>query len=300
MDTIKNFEELIDHLRLRGDRKKVAVVWPSDHHTQMAVSRALEAGFIDAVMVGCEQECRENRVLMRFAHHIEFVEAPDSDSAAAKAVELVHQGKADVLMKGMLNTDNLLRAVLNKEKGILPKGNVLTHITVAELAAYPKLLFFSDPAVIPYPTTEQRASQIGYLAFAARAFGIAEPKIAMLHCSEKVDERHFPFTAEYHTLIERSKGGEFGPIVLDGPLDLKTSCSLESLKKKGLSSPINGQADALLFPDIEAANMFYKTITLFCNAQTAAVLQGTLASVVLPSRGDSVASKFYSLALAAL
>ena len=300
MERIKNFDELIDHLRMRGDRKRVAIVWPSDVNTRLAVNRALEAGFISAIMVGCRKECEEDRVLMRHSANIDFVEAEDCDDAARKAVALVHAGKADILMKGMLNTDNLLRAVLNKEDGILPKGKVLTHITVADIPGFPRLLFFSDPAVIPYPKLEQRASQIGYLAYAAHAFGIDEPKIAMLHCSEKVDTRHFPQTADYVELKERAAKGEFGKIILDGPLDLKTSCSLESLKKKHLTSPINGEADCLLFPDIESANMFYKAITLFCHAQTGAVLQGTMASVVLPSRGDTVASKFYSLALAAL
>ncbi|MDE6308963.1 MAG: phosphate butyryltransferase [Muribaculaceae bacterium] len=300
MEAIKNFDELIDHLRIRGNRKRVAVVWPEDQATQMAVSRALEVGFIDSVMVGCKEQCLSNKVLMRHSDNITFVEAADSDEAAAKAVKLVRDGNADILMKGMLNTDNLLRAILNKEYGILPKGNVLTHITASEIPAYPKLLFFSDSAVIPYPTLDQRAAQIKYLAYVARAFGIAQPKIALLHCSEKVDERHFPFTVGFKELIARACNGEFGPCIVDGPMDVKTACSYKSMLKKHIESPINGEADALLFPDIEAANMFYKTIGLFCGASTAAVLQGTVAPVVLPSRGDSIMSKLYSLALAAL
>lgn len=300
METVKNFEELIDHLRIRGNRKRVAVVWPEDKATQMAVSRALEVGFIDAMMVGCQTQCEANKVLMRHADHIIFVEASDGDDAAAKAVKLVREGNADILMKGMLNTDNVLRAILNKEYGILPKGNVLTHITASEIPTYPKLLFFSDSAVIPYPTLDQRAAQIKYLAYVARAFGIAEPKIALVHCSEKVDERHFPFTVGFKELIARANEGEFGSCIVDGPMDVKTACSYKSMLKKHIDSPIMGEADALLFPDIEAANMFYKTIGLFCGASTAAVLQGTMAPVVLPSRGDSIMSKLYSLALAAL
>lgn len=300
METVKNFEELIDHLRVRGNRKRVAVVWPEDEATQMSVSRALEVGFIDAMMVGCQAQCETNKVLMRHSAHITFVEASDGDDAASKAVRLVREGNADILMKGMLNTDNLLRAILNKEYGILPKGNVLTHITASEIPTYPKLLFFSDSAVIPYPTLDQRAAQIKYLAYVARAFGIPEPRIALVHCSEKVDERHFPFTVGFKELIARANEGEFGPCIVDGPMDVKTACSYKSMLKKHIDSPIKGEADALLFPDIEAANMFYKTIGLFCGASTAAVLQGTMAPVVLPSRGDSIMSKLYSLALAAL
>ena len=190
MSTIKNFEELIDHLRLRGDRKRVAVVWAVDEQTQMSVSQALEVGFIDAIFVGCDKEVRSNAVLMRHHDHITFVDATDSDEAARKAVSLVRNSDADILMKGMLNTDNLLRAVLNKENGILPHGRVLTHITAAEMPAYPKLLFFTDSAVIPYPTQEQRMEQVKYITYVAHAFGIEEPKVALVHCSEKVGEKH--------------------------------------------------------------------------------------------------------------
>ena len=300
MSTIKNFEELIDHLRLRGDRKRVAVVWAIDEQTQMSVSQALEVGFIDAIFVGCDKEVRSNAVLMRHHDHITFVDATDSDEAARKAVSLVRNSDADILMKGMLNTDNLLRAVLNKENGILTHGRVLTHITAAEMPAYPKLLFFTDSAVISYPTQEQRMEQVKYITYVAHAFGIEEPKVALVHCSEKVGEKHFPFTVGYKDIIEQSRDGRFGSCIIDGPIDVKTACSGENMRKKGIASPLNGEADALVFPDIEAGNMFYKTITLFCHANTAAVLQGTLAPVVLPSRIDSKQCKFYSLALSAL
>lgn len=300
MGTIKNFEELIDHLRLRGDRKRVAVVWAADAQTQMSVSQALEVGFIDAVFVGCRKEVEANAVLMRHKEHIFFEDAADCDDAARKAVAMIRGKSADILMKGMLNTDNLLRAVLNKETGMLPPGRVLTHITAVEMPAYPKLLFFTDSAVIPYPTQQQRIEQVKYISYVARAFGIESPKVALVHCSEKVGEKHFPFTAGYKDIIEMSLRGELGACTVDGPMDVKTACSRENMLKKGISSPINGEADALVFPDIEAGNMFYKTVTLFCNADTAAVLQGTLAPVVLPSRSDSKQSKFYSLALAAL
>ena len=300
MDTIKNFDELIDFLRLRCDRKRVAIVWASDEWTQKSVSRALEVGFIDAIFVGCQREVEENKVLMRHRAHISFVPADDCDVAARRAVRLIHEGRADILMKGMLNTDNLLREVLNKETGILPKGRVLTHITAASFFSYPKLLFFTDSAVIPYPTQEQRAEQVRYITHVARAFGIEQPKVALIHCSEKVQEKHFPFTAGYRDIIAQAERGDFGSCVVDGPMDVKCACSTESLAHKGIASAVGGEADCLVFPDIEAGNMFYKSLTLFAHAETAAVLQGTLCPVVLPSRSDSKMSKFYSLALAAL
>jgi phosphate butyryltransferase len=300
METINNFEQLTNHLSQQGKRRNVAVVCAEDDSTQYAVARALEEGFINAIFVGCTDAVANSPLFKDKCEHICYVEADDRDEAAQKAVALVREGKADILMKGLINTDNLLHAVLNKETGILPKGNVLTHITASCIPGYPKMLFFTDAAVIPYPTHEQRVEQVRYVAKLCRDFGIEEPKLSLIHCSEKVGGKFFPFTERYAEIIASSKEGKFGPCVVDGPLDLKTSCCKESLLKKGIQSPIEGEADALIFPDIEAGNVFYKTITLFCQAETAGILAGTIAPVVLPSRSDSKICKYCSLALAAI
>ncbi len=300
METIKNFDQLVAHLAKRGSRKRVAVVCASDDSTQYAVARAIKEGFAEAIFVGCREDIENKPEFQQLSDHISYVDADDRDDAAKKAVALVREGKADVLMKGLINTDNLLHAILNKEEGILPKGRVLTHITAASLTGYDKMLFFTDAAVIPYPTQEQRVEQVRYIASLCRSFGIEQPKISLIHCSEKVGGKFFPFTEGYIDIINSAKNGEFGPCVIDGPLDLKTSCCKESLVKKGIESPLDGEADALVFPDIQAGNVFYKTITLFCGAETAGMLAGTMAPVVLPSRSDSKICKFCSLALAAI
>ena len=300
METIRSFEDMVIHLAQRGERKRVAIVWAADQYSQESVIRALEVGFIDAFFVGCREEVESNKRIMRYQDHITFIDASDRDTAAKISVQMVREGKADILMKGLINTDNLLHVVLDKQTGMLPKGNVLTHITAARLPEYEKLLFFTDSAVIPYPTQEQRIQQIRYMVYVCHALGIEEPKISLIHCTEKVNEKYFPFTIGYKEIIRMAERGEFGKCIIDGPLDLKTSVSPESMRIKGIQSPINGEADALIFPDIEAANVFYKSITLFLGVETAGVLQGTMAPVVLPSRSDSKLCKFYSLALAAI
>jgi len=161
-------------------------------------------------------------------------------------------------------------------------------------------LFFTDAAVIPCPTREQRIEQVRYVAGLCRAFGVEEPKIALIHCSEKVNEKHFPFTVEYRELVQMAKDGEFGKCIVDGPLDVKTSCNLHSMETKGINSPIHGEADAVIFPDIQAGNVFYKTLTLWAKAETAGILQGPSAPVVTPSRSDSGECKYYSLAVACM
>ncbi len=298
MEAIRNFDELVAHLSRRTQRTRVAVACPYDQSSQGAVERALECGVADVVLVGDEQ--RMQQVGAAWPDRVRRVSATDDDDAARKAVDIVREGGADVLMKGLLNTDNLLHAVLNKQTGIMPRGHVLTHLTCAHLPQYERLLFFTDAAVIPYPTAAQRREQLRYVLDLCRLMGVEQPRVSLINCSEKVNEKFFPFTVDYQELIAEVQAGAFGSCIVDGPLDLKTSLSPATLLKKGISSPLEGRADALIFPDIQSANVFYKTITLFCGAQTAGILRGPQVPVVLPSRGDSAENKFCSLALASL
>ena len=238
METIRSFEDMVIHLAQRGERKRVAIVWAADQYSQESVIRALEVGFIDAIFVGCREEVENNKRIMRYQDHITFIDASDRDTAAKISVQMVREGKADILMKGLINTDNLLHVVLDKQTGMLPKGNVLTHITAARLPEYEKLLFFTDSAVIPYPTQEQRIQQIRYMVYVCHALGIEEPKISLIHCTEKVNEKYFPFTIGYKEIIRMAERGEFGKCIIDGPLDLKTSVSPESMRIKGIQSPL--------------------------------------------------------------
>ncbi|MBQ8046368.1 MAG: phosphate butyryltransferase [Prevotella sp.] len=297
---IVGFDSLMSRVASRKTRSRMAVVWPADDHTQEALCEALRLNLVDAVLVGCREELQRNGELMAFGSHVQLMEAGNADEAAVKAVELVRKGEAQILMKGLINTDNLLRVVLNKETGILPKGNLMTHTTAALLPSLSRLVFFTDPAVMPYPTPEQRLKQVGYMVELCHKVGISEPRIALVHCTEKVNERHFPFTASYVDIVGKSKEGLWGPCIIDGPLDVKTAIDAEALRVKGINSPLEGRADVLIFPDIVSANVFYKAISLFGGVETAAMLVGTEAPVVLTSRGDSMQTKLYSIALASL
>lgn len=298
--TITNFEKLVDLLYRRGTRKRIAVVNGIDNHTQRAIEMALDEGIADIIFVGGRDVISRNQICPHFTTHVSYVDAADPDDAARRAVELIREGNADILMKGKLNTDNLLRAVLDRDKGMLPKGNVLTQITLADIPTFPRMLLFSDAAVIPFPTQEQRIAQVRYVVHAWHIMGVECPRVSLIHCSEKVDARHFPYTAGYADIKHMAERGDFGKCIVDGPLDLSTSCSPEALAVKGISSPLEGRADALILPDIETGNVLHKSLALFARARTASVLQGALAPVVLPSRGDSIEGKFLSIALAAL
>lgn len=300
MQVIRSFKNLTDHLAALGRRFRIAVVCGQDASTCGAALRAVREGFADIYFVGdCEAVRALPGVSEADGRYVHFVDAESHEEAARLAVTMIHEGQADVLMKGLIHTETLLHAVLNKEWGILPKGRLMTHIAVCQLPAYDKLLFFTDAAVIPYPTHEQRAEQIHYLADMLHTFGIEEPRVALLHCAETVNDK-FPHTLGYPELCERARNGEWGKLIVDGPLDLRTSCDPVALHIKGIDSPIEGHADALVVPDIESGNILYKCITLFAGARVAGTLMGPKAPVVLSSRGDDEEAKFHSLALATL
>lgn len=293
MQLLKDFDTIIRHLAAAEPRARVAVACPHDDHTCEAVAMALEASIARFILVGDPA-----RIPFAPSEQVRIVAEPDADAAAARAVTLAREGRADVVMKGLINTDNMLRAVLNKERGILPPGRVLTHITATAIPGRDGLLYFSDAAVIPYPTEAQLEAMTGYLAGLCRKTGIAEPRIALIHCTEKSSPK-FPVTESYAAVRAAAAAGAFGPAIVDGPMDLKTAVDPESGRIKGIDSPIEGRADALVFPDIEAGNAFYKTVTWLTHCDNAGMLAGAAVPVVLPSRADTSRSKLCSLALAA-
>jgi len=298
MNKINNFDDIIELLRSQPRRKRVALACPADSHTEYVVRRGLQEGMADFILV-CGGKCYPEFEALRrqYPQNVEVEKEPTPDDAARRAVALVREGKADVLMKGTLNTDNLLRTVLDKQHGLLEPGHVMSHITVAQLPSYKKLLVFSDAAVVPRPTLEQFDAIVSYAVGVSRSIGVAEPKVALINFSEKINEK-FQQTISYEELKRRAAEGRYEAAILAGPMDVRTACDAESGRIKGISSPVVGDADVLIFPNIEAGNVFYKTITTFANAEMAGMLCGTTAPIVVASRADSCESKFYSLAMA--
>jgi len=275
MNTIRKLQDLRQVVINSKRHLRIVAVNPTDDASQEALRQVDSTNMAE---------------IIRIVDHL-------PERAAEKAVALIRRGDADVLMKGLIGTDLLLKAILNKVSGLLAEGSVLTHMSVAEIPTYPKLLFFTDVAVIPYPTQKQRIEQVRYTADICHRMGITEPRIALIHCAEH-GGRQFPFVDGYRDIIQLSKDGAFGRCIVDGPLDVKSACSLDALKAKGIQSPLNGEADVLIMPDIEAGNAFYKSMTLFARAHTAGILWGAKCPVVVPSRGDSAEAKFNSILFA--
>ena len=172
MEPILNFAQLTAHLKKLNHRKRIAVVCANDPNTEYAISRALEEGIAEFLMIGDSTILKKYPTLKQYPEYVKTIHIENSDEAAREAVRIVREGGADILMKGIINTDNLLHAILDKEKGLLPKGKILTHLAVMEIPTYHKLLFFSDAAVIPRPTLQQRIEMIWYAICTCRHFGI--------------------------------------------------------------------------------------------------------------------------------
>jgi phosphotransacetylase len=212
---------------------------------------------------------------------------------------MTRSGEADIVMKGLVGTDKFLRAVMDKEKGLLPPKAVMSYVCAVEIPAYRKLLFITDTAVIPFPDLDQKVAMAEYAITMARRFGIEKPSVALIGASEKVSS-HFPNTLDYSVMCKMAERGQISQCVMDGPVDLFLACDPASVKIKGVDTPLAGNADILLFPSLESCNPFYKGLMLFGGGELAGMICGTTKPVVLMSRSESELSKYYCVALACL
>ena len=300
MDRISSFAELTAHLTSVNSRKRMAVANAVDSHTLDAVLRAVNLGIVEAFLIGdvasIESPHLFEHPLSPFVH---IIDKPDVLEATLEAVRMVKSGEADILMKGLVNTDVLLRAILDKEKGILPAGKVMTYNAAMEIPNYHKLIFFSDPVVIPSPNLIQRTAMIKYAIATAYKFGIVKPKVALIHATEVANPK-IHYMQDYLDIMQMWRMGEFGDVIMDGPLDIFLALDAERGSIKNVQTPVLGDADILIFPNFECANCFYKGLSLFAGAEMGGLLQGTDKPVVLTSRSESVDSKFYSIAMACI
>ena len=300
MAAISSFAALTSHLNDLNSRKRMAVANAVDSHTLDAVVKAVNAGLIEAYLIGDVGAIESPHLFDQIqSPYIHIVDIPEVQAATLEAVKMVKTGEADILMKGLVNTDVLLKAILDKEKGLLPAGNILSYNAVLEIPKYHKLLFFSDPAVIPSPNIEQRKAIIHYSIQTAYKFGIQKPKIALIHATEKANPK-IHYMQDYLNIMQYWRQGEFGDVIMDGPLDIFLALDKERGGIKHIQTPVLGDADIIIFPNFESANSFYKGLMTFAGAEMAGLLQGTEKPVVLTSRGESTESKFYSIAMACI
>lgn len=295
---IKNFDEILQKVQQQST-KKVAVAVAQDKPVLEAIRDAKKNKIADAILVGNEEEIRSiAKEIEMDIEQFEIVNEPDMRKAALKASELVSTGKADMLMKGLVDTANFLRAVLNKEVG-LRTGKLMSHVAVFETDKFDRLLILTDVAFNMYPELKEKAQMIENAAAVAHSMGNECPKVAAV-CAVEVVNPNMPETIDASLLAKMSDRGQIKGCVVDGPFALDNALSEEAAKHKKVTGPVAGKADILVLPDIQAGNIMYKTLTYTTDAKNGCLLVGTSAPVVLTSRNDSHETKMYSIALAAL
>ena len=289
----KSFEELISKANQKT-LKKVSVSNAQDEPVLQAVKAAKEQNIATAILVGDEAKIREIAASIDMdLTDFEIINEPDTEAAALKAVELVHNGKADILLKGLLETKTFLKSVLNKEVG-LRTGKMLSHVCVFEIEGINRLLFFTDVAFNTYPTLADKVNIINNAVEVAHACG---PKVAPLCAVETVNPKMQP-TVDADNLTKMYEGGDFKGCQIYGPLSMDLAIDPEAAVHKGVTNPVAGHADILLFPNIDAGNITYKILVRTAKVKIGNVLVGTSAPVVLTSRSDDFETKLNSIALA--
>ena len=296
---ITKLDQMFDVLKSKT-KKRLVAAYANDAHTIGAVSGAIDKGIVEATLVGDEatikKVCAEHKIDVK---KFKIVQEADEMKATVKAVELINKGEGDVLMKGLVTSDKYMRAILDKEKGLMsgPKA-ILSHVAVIETPQYPKLIIVSDVAIIPAPDLTQKIAMTNYLIQTAHSLQIENPKVALLAATEQMMPG-MQACVDAAILSKMADRGQIKGAIVDGPLAMDVCIDKESCEIKKLKSPVAGDADCILFPNIESANVFFKTNTKLCGGELGAVVFGAKVPCILTSRGDSEKTKLYSIALAA-
>ena len=297
MEQIRTLGALLEYAKEVGP-KKISVACAEDSEVMEAVENARKAGVAEAFLVGNSDKIKEvaDKLGIDLSNY-EVVDEKGGEAASAlKAVELVSSGQAQIVMKGMVATDNFLRGILNKEKG-LRTGKTLSHVYIHEIKGYDRIFFISDPAFNMYPDLKIKIDIIKNVVELAHAFGVSCPKVAALAAVEVVNP-DMPPTIDAALLTQMSRRGQIKGCIIDGPLALDNAVSPESAHHKGIKSDVAGYADILHVPNIDSGNMLAKAIVYFSENKTAGIVLGAAAPVVLTSRADSAETKLLSIASA--
>ncbi len=294
----KNFEELIEKVQNSESKKIVAVVAAEEEHTLQAVFKARKDNIAELILIGNKSKIKE--ILKNLREDLDdssIIDAEDDASAATKAVELINDNKADFIMKGKIQTADLLKAVVNKEKG-LRTGKVMSHFVINEVPNYHKLIVTTDGGMMMYPNVDEKKQIIENAVNTLIDMGYEKPKVAVLAAVEKVNPK-MPESVDAGLLKEMNQKGEIKNCIVEGPISYDLTMSKESAEIKGYESPVVGDADILIVPNITAGNILGKSLVYSAGAKMAGFIVGAKVPIVLTSRGSSAEEKYLSLVLSA-
>ncbi len=294
----KNFNELIVKVQNSDTKKRVAVAAAHDEHTLEAVFRAANDNLVEPVLIGDKVKIAE--ILKNLSVNFDeskIIHTADDTEAAEKTVELINSGKADFIMKGKLQTADLLKAVVNKEKG-LRTGKVMSHVAILEIPAYHKLIAVTDGGMMMYPNVEEKKQIIENAVDVFLAMGYECPNVAVLTAVETVNPK-MPEAVDADELKKMNINGEIKNCIVEGPISVDLTFNKESAKIKGYESPVTGEADILIAPNITTGNIMSKALLEFANGTMAGMIVGAKVPIVLTSRGATSEEKYLSLVLSA-
>ena len=295
---MKNFKEIINFAKERGP-KTISVACCQDKEVLMAVEMARKEKIANSILIGDIEKTKAiAKDIDLDLNNYELLHIEDLSEASLKSVELVTQGKADMVMKGLVDTSIILKAVLDKDKG-LRTDNVLSHVAVFDIESYNKLFLITDAAMNLAPELNVKKQIIENACKVAHSLDIKIPKVAVLCAKEKVNPK-MKDTVDAKELEEMCNRGEIEGCIVGGPFALDNAVSIEAANHKGIKHPVAGQADILLAPDIEAGNILYKSLVFFSKSKNAGVIVGAKAPIILTSRADSEETKLNSIALGVL
>lgn len=293
---IQSFEAMAEAIRKSG-AQKLSVAVAQDDDVLLAVHHAAEAGIADPILVGDREKILEVAAHCGVpAEKYEIVDVKDVTEASAEAVRLIREGKAAALMKGMVPTATILKAVLNKETGIR-SGKTISHLSAFYWEKQKRFIFLTDVAICIAPDLEQKQALIENAVDALHLLGFEKPLVGCV-CAVENENPLMPATVDAVELQRRSEAGLISGCVVGGPFALDNAVSVEEAQHKGITGPVAGKADLLLLPDIEAGNIFYKSFTMIAEWEGAGVVLGAKAPMILTSRSDSDNTKFQSICMA--
>ncbi|WP_315110847.1 bifunctional enoyl-CoA hydratase/phosphate acetyltransferase [Clostridium intestinale] len=294
---LKSFEQLIEPLKC-NDKKKVAVVAAEDEHALESVFKARNEGIVEPILIGNEEKIREiSNKLNEDLKDLTIINIEEPKEAAVKAVELAREGKVQVIMKGKIQTADLLRAVVNKEKG-LGTGRIMSHMAMHELPNYHKLLAVTDGGMMMYPNVQEKKQIIENAVDIFKAIGYTKPKVGILAAVENVNTK-MPETVDADNLKQMNINGEITDCLIEGPISYDLVMSKESAEIKGYKSEIVADADILVVPNITTGNILGKSLVYSAEAKMAGFIIGAKVPIVLTSRGSTAEEKYLSLVLSA-
>lgn len=294
---LKSLTTLLDLARQKGVCR-IAVAAAADKHVLEAIMMAMKEGFAEPILVGEKAAIEKIAAELGFdITNVELIDIADPYKASVEAVSLIRNKKADILMKGLVGTGPMLKAVLDKENG-LRKGATLSHVALFETSFYHKLLGVTDAAMNVAPEFDEKVSLVQNAIEVFHKLGIKEPKVAVIGAVETVNPK-MEATVHAAMLTQMNRRKQIKGCIIDGPLALDNAVSAESAHHKGIVSEVAGDVDLIVTPDINSGNVLYKALNFLGGATTAAVIMGAAVPIVLTSRADSEKSKLMSIALAA-